>query len=568
MEYGFKKLLSEKVFLQVARRARKVNGVVISEILYNKDKVVIKCNSVSRPGLRHTVEIQIQDLVQHRNLEQIKANTKKGNQLAHEFKKAAREAKDPLAGRKLEKVISDSELKCFCSCIAEGTLVKTNNGWKPIQQVEAGDKVLNKEGEWDEVLACLDRGEQECIAFGIKGQMDPLLVTEDHLLWMSTFRDVCACGCGRNLRVMQDDQRVAHARRLPQRRLFLPKHAIRGINDHFEQFKWVQAGDYKPGWILTAPKIKGSFKKDARRAFALGLYLAEGHICGNVVYLTLNQNEEETLGRFIKESFTEVKIKKLFYKDRKWLSVRVYDKEYAAECKRICGRGSMFKSIAPEVFSWEDEAKLYFLCGHLLGDGSLDQERGYCHMTTSRQMVWDLQALIQSLGKEASMSFHNIEGSERRHACFQVTVSIPEYQDVYNIAEENNLLRGKDIIKPSKSRGKTQGEYVYKTVTSVSPGGTHRVYDLVLKGEDHSFVANGVIVHNCEAFTYWGFKYIAWRKGYGIYKETRRPKVRNPHQKGLICKHLYCVLHMWPLLAKTVARKMLKNDPTLQSDKS
>lgn len=116
MEYGFRKLLSEKVFLQVARRARKVNGVVISEILYNKDKVVIKCNSVSRPGLRHTVEIQIQDLVQHRNLGQIKANIKKGNQLAYAFKKAAREAKDPLAGRKLEKVISDSELRVFCSC--------------------------------------------------------------------------------------------------------------------------------------------------------------------------------------------------------------------------------------------------------------------------------------------------------------------------------------------------------------------------------------------------------------------------------------------------------------------
>lgn len=40
---------------------------------------------------------------------------------------------------------------------------------------------------------------------------------------------------------------------------------------------------------------------------------------------------------------------------------------------------------------------------------------------------------------------------------------------------------------------------------------------------------------NCPAFSFWGFKYIAWKKGYGLEKELRRPRVRNPHEKGFLC---------------------------------
>lgn len=61
---------------------------------------------------------------------------------------------------------------------------------------------------------------------------------------------------------------------------------------------------------------------------------------------------------------------------------------------------------------------------------------------------------------------------------------------------------------------------------------------------------------NCPAFQYWGFKYIAWKKGYGIEKEIRRPKVRNPYQKGTVCKHLYQVMQVYPFLV-TKLQKIL-----------
>lgn len=60
---------------------------------------------------------------------------------------------------------------------------------------------------------------------------------------------------------------------------------------------------------------------------------------------------------------------------------------------------------------------------------------------------------------------------------------------------------------------------------------------------------------NCPAFLFWGFQYLSWRKGYGLVKETRRPKVRNPHQKGNVCKHLFQVMQVYPFLATTLAKK-------------
>jgi hypothetical protein len=39
---------------------------------------------------------------------------------------------------------------------------------------------------------------------------------------------------------------------------------------------------------------------------------------------------------------------------------------------------------------------------------------------------------------------------------------------------------------------------------------------------------------DCPAFHYWGYKYKAWKMGYGLEKELRRPVIRNPHGQGYV----------------------------------
>lgn len=90
--------------------------------------------------------------------------------------------------------------------------------------------------------------------------------------------------------------------------------------------------------------------------------------------------------------------------------------------------------------------------------------------------------------------------------------------------------------------------------------GSKRFYDIVLAHKPHDFICQDVVVSNCTcpAFLYWGFKYMAWKNGYGLERETRVPRVRNPHQQGYVCKHIYQCCMVYPFISKTVAMKMRK----------
>ena len=72
-----------------------------------------------------------------------------------------------------------------------------------------------------------------------------------------------------------------------------------------------------------------------------------------------------------------------------------------------------------------------------------------------------------------------------------------------------------------------------------------------------SLVLNsGIKIHcDCPAFHYWGYKYIAWKRGYGLQREVRPPYIRNPFERGFLCKHLYLVLGLFPTLSKVIASK-------------
>lgn len=80
------------------------------------------------------------------------------------------------------------------------------------------------------------------------------------------------------------------------------------------------------------------------------------------------------------------------------------------------------------------------------------------------------------------------------------------------------------------------------------------VYDIQV-GKYHNFYVDaGVILHNC----YKGFKYMGYQMGWGIYREDRFPKIRNPRLEGTVCKHLLKVFEVYMLNWSKIARDMKK----------
>lgn len=75
-----------------------------------------------------------------------------------------------------------------------------------------------------------------------------------------------------------------------------------------------------------------------------------------------------------------------------------------------------------------------------------------------------------------------------------------------------------------------------KKITSIEvlDGQEVEVYNLSVC-EDESYTVNGYSVHNCEAFLYWAFQYMATQGDYEIQPETRAPKRNNTTLSGGLC---------------------------------
>jgi DNA polymerase I-like protein with 3'-5' exonuclease and polymerase domains len=68
------------------------------------------------------------------------------------------------------------------------------------------------------------------------------------------------------------------------------------------------------------------------------------------------------------------------------------------------------------------------------------------------------------------------------------------------IKEHQNYLRRISVDGHNKLCKVAKANYRFSRVVSITPGGLQPVFDLTMTGNNPSFVANGVIVHNCEFF--------------------------------------------------------------------
>ena len=121
--------------------------------------------------------------------------------------------------------------------------------------------------------------------------------------------------------------------------------------------------------------------------------------------------------------------------------------------------------------------------------------------------------------------------------------------DIKNKSDRKSLLRS--LVQPIQAKlYKVEDNKIYYTVTSSEHNKqylvTIQLLDLAsnkLKSLQQALSGNLRISCTCPAFSFYGFKYISYKAGVGIEKETRSPDIRNPNKEGLACKHILLVLN-------------------------
>lgn len=121
--------------------------------------------------------------------------------------------------------------------------------------------------------------------------------------------------------------------------------------------------------------------------------------------------------------------------------------------------------------------------------------------------------------------------------------------DIINNSDKRSQLRATHQHLVAKLYKVIDNKVLY-TVTSSSRHQNYLVtiqlLDLAsnkLKSLQSALDGNLKISCTCDAFLFQGYKYIAYKKGVGIDKETRSPDKTNPEKKGLACKHIIVALN-------------------------
>lgn len=70
------------------------------------------------------------------------------------------------------------------------------------------------------------------------------------------------------------------------------------------------------------------------------------------------------------------------------------------------------------------------------------------------------------------------------------------------------------------------------------------------------WVGNIKLHCSCPSFLYWGYQYICTVLDAAIYPEERFPRIRNPQERGVVCKHLNRVLRVLPFHSGSIAKEL------------
>jgi len=376
-------------------------------------------------------------------------------------------------------------------CVLPGTPIELADlSLKPIEKIQAGDGVLTRGGTHERVVCTSNRpyrGEIVEFCFDGLGNKLPLRVTTNHNVW-----------------------RIRTPRLKPNR-----------CNISLDNAEKVQAGDVQVGDYFATPLPKRGPRKTARfHGWLLGMYLAEGCMVRDdgkikAVKFTLGQKDEELgiVQRLAQEIADGTGKWERIYTPPSRPDVRTItscDAELPDWCFERGGEYSGHKCLSEEVLSYSDETILDIIGGWIDGDGCTDirDDNFKCvtAVTTSYNLAYQLQRLANCVGMTPSLSQRKI-GKFNNHeefSSFGYALSFGK-KDYARLAK-HSLKVANALVKTGSCTNKKAGKrgcfiadgYVFRRVNSVKrveyDGPVHN-FEVA---NDHSYIAGGVTVSNCE----------------------------------------------------------------------
>jgi ribonucleoside-diphosphate reductase alpha chain len=356
----------------------------------------------------------------------------------------------------------------LAACFPAGTMISTINGPKPIEEISEGDLVLTHRGRYRHVTETMRR---EGYLYRLKiDKLPEMRVTGEHPFFT--------------------DQGWIDAADLEPKRHFVQIgcSAERADEPITIDIAGAQVGDfiYQPNVdrkMRSGPisrqvsPVRASVQVDEEIAWLLGMYIAEGSTTdGRDIRFTLSADEQEYADRIcaILQNRLGLTVSKTVTnheaRGSSWLSVRVNSKLFALWMQNNFASGFNHKRVPQWMMTTDERIQAAFLKGIADGDGTPINAQQIRITLSNEILVRQLFEIATRLGYYPSLCPEHMPPN----------ASVRPWAVSFGPTYNAGMVRG--------------GFYRVREVELTEEYAT--VYNFEVE-EDHTYVANQVVVHNC-----------------------------------------------------------------------
>jgi len=392
--------------------------------------------------------------------------------------------RNPKTGLPLKNIKYGAPQGYHDDCLKEGTLVKTIDGYKPIEDIKVGELVLTHKGRYKSVERLIKKSfNGDFYKADFWGQAD-LELSYNHPLYAATgnYKGKKLIGMGKRQWIFPSSWKKAYRQVSIKEKLGENENKILKENDFYQNNK--QATRIK----LRSIKLDKSFAK------FLGLFLAEGHAgrMNNKDYrcsIAFNKRDKDLI-REIRDYILSlgIEVQNREYGERSGAFALCFESKFLHYLLAKCYDKNREKQL-PDYARYLGKDLRHTLEYWLKGDGWFRKNTGYwVGVTTSKSLALSMRDLAMSVGKYAVLN------RVKRHR-YGVDTKDQYWVYIYNKPREGSYIRHISKFEYGSRKRKIIKEHF-----------NGEVYNLEVK-DDKSFIANGITVHNCVdslALAVWG----------------------------------------------------------------
>ena len=347
-------------------------------------------------------------------------------------------------------------------CLAPGSMVTTWEGPTPIEDVQVGTLVLTHRGRWRRVTWAGSRGTKEVVT--VSGQGATLTCTPDHRFWSARRGDNGVHSVG-----------WREAAELRHRSDVGPRSA-------YKYHYWATPSAIEPCELPECPR-------GAEAWWIIGFWLGNGSVGNNSTSgkpSTVHFSKDMVHADTVQSHFDAVGAVRDEQRGTKTMAVwALYDGAFAQWLPMTFGRSAYTKTLPGWVHGLDRDEREALLEGWLAADGSERNDAGRASNTgvsASSKLIRGMQVLAASVGRSTGYSSREaFTGSIMGSTC--------DFVAAHRLDVHHGISR----------KAHPHDGSIWYAVRSVEPAGSSEVYDLEVE-EDHSFVANGISVHNSDQY--------------------------------------------------------------------